>query len=198
MKIKKAVGAGVMSLGLVVGLSGFAGAASGDIDWTGPDSYNRVDIETSHRVDVENDNDLDVDNDNDQYATTGDADVVHNNRGGDAETGSASNDNELDVSASIDNGGSGAAWAGVGGGGGGGHASATISDTGPDSYNRVEIRDTTRVDIENNNNIDIRNDNHQTARSGDAVVADNTRGGSATTGDASNSNSTTVRLDVSN
>ncbi len=195
MKIKKAVGAGVMSLGLVVGLSGFAGAASGDIDWTGPDSYNKVDIEKEHRVDIDNHNDLDVDNDNDQYASSGDAEVVHNNRGGDAETGNAYNENELDVSASVDNGGSASAWAGVGGGG---SSSASISDTGPDSYNKVEIRDTTRIDVENRNDINVTNNNDQTARSGDAVVAGNTRGGSATTGDASNRNSTTVRLDVSN
>lgn len=196
MKIQKKLGAAVLSLGLVVGLSGFAGAATGTIDTTGPRSDNTIRSETSQRVDIDNDNDLRVTNDNDQRATTGDAEVDENTEGGDAETGSATNENELDVSVSVDN--SGSAGALVDFGGNGGDNEASIENTGPRSDNSVRIESRSTVDIDNDNDLRVTNTNDQRATSGDAEVTDNTFGGSATTGDASNSNSTTIRFDVTN
>lgn len=197
MKIQKTIGAAVLSLSLLVGLSGFAGAASGDISNTGPRSRNTVTSETERDVRVRNNNDLRLNNDNSQRANTGDARTSGNTTGGDAETGAAVNTNALDVSATVNNAASSNAWADVVGGGNGGN-SGTIDTTGPRSTNVIKFEDTTKVTVNNDNNISIRNDNHQTATSGDARVTGNTTGGDATTGDARNTNTTSVTLDVSN
>lgn len=197
MKTQKKLGAAVLSLGLVVGLSGFAGATSGTIDTTGPRSDNTIRSETSQRVDVDNDNNLDVHNDNDQRAWTGDAEAEENTTAGDAESGSAMNDNALDATISVDNSASVGALADWGGGNGGGNE-ASIENTGPRSDNHVNFENRSSVEINNDNDLEIHNDNNQTASSGDAEVKDNTRGGSATTGDATNTNSTTIRFNVTN
>lgn len=200
MKIQKTIGAAVLSLSLLVGLSGFAGAASGDISNTGPRSRNIITSETKRDVRVRNDNDLSVRNNNSQRANTGDARTSGNTTGGDAETGAAVNTNALDVSATVENGASNSAWSDVGGGGNGGNGgnSGTIDTTGPRSTNVIKFEDTTKVSVNNDNNISVRNDNRQTATSGDARVTGNTTGGDATTGDARNTNTTSVTLEVSN
>jgi hypothetical protein len=196
MKIQKKLGAAVLSLGLVVGLSGFAGAASGTIDTTGPRSDNSIRSETSQRVDVNNDNDLNVRNTNNQRASTGDAEVDENTDGGNAETGSAMNENALDAAVTVDNSASTGALADWGGSGSDNEAS--IENTGPRSDNSVRFESRSTVNIDNNNDLRVTNNNTQRATSGDASVTDNTTGGDATTGDASNSNTTTIRFDVTN
>lgn len=199
MKVQKTLGAAVLSLGLLVGLSGYAGASSRTISHTGPDSYNKIKTEIKNKVRVNNDNVLKLDNDNWQRAYTGDASVNHNTTGGTAISGDARNTNSLDVSATVDNTGSADAWAGaVGGAGNYGSGSATINHTGPDSYNAVTYKEGTRVNVTNDNYIDIDNNNHQTATSGDAEVHGNTTGGDAVSGDAVNTNSTSVTLNVRN
>lgn len=197
MRIKKTLGATVTSLGLVVGLAGFAGATSGDISDTGPDSSNIVKSDTSQRVRVENNNHLGVQNSNTQRATTGDARANHNTSAGDATTGAASNDNSFDAAVTVDNSASSGALMGVGGAGTGDN-SASINQTGPDSVNKVTFKSTSNVKVENNNDLHVTNTNRQTATSGDARVTDNTEGGSATTGDASNTTSSSITFDVSN
>jgi hypothetical protein len=107
------------------------------------------------------------------------------------------NDNAFEAAVSVDNSASGVA-ALEGAGVGGGDNEATIGTTGPDSVNRVTFETTTRVNVDNNNNLNITNINDQNASSGDATVDHNTTGGSATTGDASNTNTTTIRFDVTN
>ncbi|MDB5187072.1 MAG: hypothetical protein JWM07_544 [Candidatus Saccharibacteria bacterium] len=196
MKMQKKLGAAVLSLGLVVGLSGFAGATSGAIDTTGPDSTNTIRSDSRYRVDVDNDNNLRVHNDNDQDAWTGDAEVRDNTRGGDAGTGAAMNENAFDAEVTVDNSASGAAA--LGGGNGGSDNEATIENTGPDSVNRVNFDSRTNIDIQNDNNLYVHNDNNQTASSGDATVKHNTTGGDATTGDATNTNMTSVKFNVTN
>ncbi len=198
MKIQQKLGASVLSLGLVVGLSGFAGATSGTIDTTGPDSDNHIRSRTTQRVDIDNNNKLDVRNDNHQRATTGEAEVEGNTRGGDAESGSAENENDLNAAVSVDNSVGVGAWADAGGNGGGHNHSATIENTGPKSDNTVRFETRSTVEIENKNDLKITNNNTQTAKSGDAEVEGNTTGGSATSGDASNTNSTTIRFDITN
>src|SRR6478609_912761 len=94
--IKKAAGVGVLSLGLVVGLAGFAGASSGTIGTTGPDSENSITHESDVDLDFDNDNDIRLTNHNDQRASSGDAEANHNTTAGDAESGMASNDNSVD------------------------------------------------------------------------------------------------------
>ncbi|MDB5168346.1 MAG: hypothetical protein JWO55_604 [Candidatus Saccharibacteria bacterium] len=197
MKMQKKLGAAVLSLGLVVGLSGFAGAATGTIDDTGPRSDNTIHSETSQRVDVENDNNVDVENNNDQSAETGEAEVRGNTEGGDAKTGSALNENRLDAAVSVDNSASTGVLANWGGNGSSNHE-ATIENTGPRSDNHVTSESRSTVGIDNDNDLSIVNNNTQTATSGDAEVRNNREGGSATTGDATNTNSTTIRFDVTN
>lgn len=197
MKVQKTLGAAVLSLSLVVGLSGFAGAVDGSIEDTGPRSYNTVKSEIERKIKVWNDNDLRLDNDNYQRADSGDARTTGNTTGGDAESGNASNSNSLSVTATVDNGSSAGDWADVLGGGGG-ESSGSIEQTGPRSVNKITFEDKTEVYVNNNNDIDIDNDNNQRATSGDARVSGNTTGGDATTGNATNTNTTTVNLTVRN
>lgn len=103
MKIRRTMGAAVISLGLVVGLSGFAGATSGSISGTGPDSYNKIKSTTTKKTKVTNNNNLGVNNANQQSAYSGDAKVIHNTTGGSATSGAASNANSTSVSATVNN-----------------------------------------------------------------------------------------------
>jgi hypothetical protein len=52
--------------------------------------------------------------------------------------------------------------------------------------------------VNNDTNISVHNSNDQKAQSGDATVFGNTKGGSATSGDATNTNSTNFTFSVSN
>lgn len=198
MKIQKKFGAAVLSLGLVVGLSGFAGATQGTIDTTGPDSDNTIRAETTQRVEVENENELEVENNNDQVAETGEAEVEHNTTAGDVRTGDAANHNDFSVSASVDNSASVAAMDNHMGGNWGGNDDVVIENTGPDSDNHVVIEKRSTVEIENENEVEITNNNSQYAASGEAEVEGNTTGGDAVTGDATNTNSTSVTLNIKN
>lgn len=198
MKIQKTIGAGVLSLGLLVGLGGYdASATSRSITHTGPYSYNKIKTEISNRVRVHNDNTIKVENDNWQNAYTGDASVVHNTTGGTAISGNAMNTNSLNVSATVNNAGSGSAWTGDNHGGYGG-GEATIHQTGPHSDNVVQYEQRSNVSINNDNYIKVDNNNHQQATSGDAKVYGNTTGGDAVSGDATNTNSTSINLNVTN
>jgi hypothetical protein len=195
MKIKKTVGAGVASLGLVIGLGGFAAAATGSITNTGPDSQNTVKSKTVNKARVRNNNHLNLTSTTSQSATSGDARTNHNGTGGDATTGAASNTHELTVDATIDN---SATTGGLGGAVGSGDDSGTITGTGPDSTNVVKSKTINKLNVQNNNNLTITNSTSQTATSGDAHVNDNTTGGSATSGDVSNSSTTGVTIDLTN
>jgi len=194
-KIKRAVGTGVLSLGLVVGLAGFAGATSGSIGNTGPDSTNKIEYDNESNVDVENNNGLSFGNTNSQTAASGEARATHNTEAGDATSGDADNESMVDATVVFNNSGAAAA---LGGGNGGGDLDADIDTTGPDSYNKVEYKNTSNVTVTNNNSINVSNTNVQTATSGDAKVYDNTTGGSATSGSVSNTSSSTFEFRVTN
>ncbi len=77
-------------------------------------------------------------------------------------------------------------------------AQGSISTTGPDSSNKVINKTDNNVRLHNNNNLGVDNDNGQHASSGDAKVRDNTTGGGATSGDATNDNSATTDVTVDN
>jgi hypothetical protein len=195
LHILRVTAATVLGLGLGAGV---VSAAPGDasIENTGPDSYNTVRHHSDVDVDVHNDNDLDVHNRNYQRAESGDATVRHNTTGGSASTGDTSNDNWTRVNATVDN--SGSTAAALSAGNGGGSWSGSIDTTGPDSINKISFDSDMNVDINNDNNIDVSNESYQKAESGDARVSGNTTGGNASTGDASNINTTEVTLKVSN
>lgn len=189
------MGVPVVALGLVVGLSGFAGAASG-IDHTGHNSYNKIKNQTTRTMRVNNDNDLKVENNNRQKAYTGDVVSKDNTTSGDSMTGDAGNATALSLSGTVNNAGSSSALAGMGMSSA--PESATISQTGSDSENVVTNTDTTRVNIRNDNDIKVENNNHQLAASGSATVKDNTTAGNAKTGDAKNTSTTTISFNVTN
>jgi len=197
VKLKKAVSAGVLSLGLVVGLAGFAGAASGTIGTTGPDSNNEISNKTHTELSVENDNDLDFTNKNHQYASSGDVEVKDNTTGGDAASGDGANENSLAAEVEIDNSQSAGAFDGVGSGGE--DSTGTIDGpTGPDSNNTVKSESRVKIDVDNDNNIHVYNNNDQVAKSGDAEVRHNTTGGDATSGSVTNTSSATFTVRVTN
>ena len=75
------------------------------------------------------------------------------------------------------------------------HGGCTISETGgPGSTNTCKLDNETTVDYTCNIDGTVTNSNHQTVNSGDAAVIDNTHGGSASSGHASNDNSTLTEI----
>ena len=103
MKIAKKMSAAALSLGLVLGLSGMAGALSGSIGTTGPSSNNQVTENTVDTTVVTNSNNLGVSNSNGQGASSGTANVSGNTNGGSATSGSASNSNSSSVTLNVTN-----------------------------------------------------------------------------------------------
>jgi hypothetical protein len=76
--------------------------------------------------------------------------------------------------------------------------SASIDTTGPHSRNNVDIDNNNQATLDNNNRLRVNNDVDQHASSGDARVSNNTNGGSAQSGDATNDNSLDTSVSVSN
>jgi hypothetical protein len=74
----------------------------------------------------------------------------------------------------------------------------TITNTGPDSSNSVTFDNTNKTTVTNNNNFNLTNTTSQSSDSGSAKVVNNTTGGEAITGDATNNSSTAVEYRVSN
>lgn len=196
MKIARSAGAVVTSLGLVVGLSGFAGATAGTIGYTGPSSNNQISSYLNNNANLNNNNNLNAQNLNNQYAHSGHAGVSGNTFGGSAQTGPASNFNSSNVAANVNN--AGAGYAGWFAGAAAANSVANINTTGPYSNNQVQFNTNNNLNVNNNNNFNITNTNNQSAKSGDAYVDCNTTGGSAITGAATNTNTQTVNLSVNN
>jgi hypothetical protein len=169
-----------------------SGNFDGSIDTTGPDSVNVIRFEGNNSFSQTNRNNLTVDNSNRQNARSGNATVSDNTEGGDASTGSAANSNDTSTSVDVSN--SSPSFSGSGSG----DNSATINLTGPDSRNTISISQSGRVTVRNTNNVDVTNSNNQSASSGNATVNHNTIGGSASSGDAMNSNSTSSDVTISN
>jgi len=194
-QLYRAAAATVLGLSLTTGI---VAADTGNIDTTGPNSNNSIRSHVTNRNTVRNTNDIDVNNSNHQTARTGYASVRGNTFGGDATTGSASNDNSTSADISVDNSSSSSNNWGAGSWGGGFGGDASISDTGPNSRNTIDSRVSNTSTVTNNNDIDVRNTNNQTATSGNATVSGNTHGGDATSGDASNYNSSSFTISVQN
>lgn len=181
----------------VMGLSLMTGFAAADVNTTGPNSSNQVNTTTTTTHRVRNHNDVHLANSNWQTAHSGQASTYYNTRAGDAWTGNAANNNNFNVSASVNNTAAtmtAAAPAPVVAPA----AASTISTTGPGSDNSINTTTTTTTDVQNHNDITLQNCNEQQATSGSAKVSYNTVGGSAVSGDATNSNSTSFSLNISN
>lgn len=179
----------------VLGLSLTTGFAAADINTTGPDSSNNTNTSLTSNMNHTNNNKLRLHNDNDQTASSGRAVASDSTNAGDAMTGDASNDTSLNVSADVSNhNGSGTMMTLTVPSNGAGN----ISNTGPDSSNNSNYSATSNVTVKNDTSIELVNDNYQSAHTGDATVTHNTNGGSASTGSASNSSSSSFDLSVSN
>ena len=190
-KLLKILSAAMVSAGLT---TGFAAAQSGSIDTTGPDSDNHITNNQTNTADVDNTNDVYVKSKNHQSAYSGEAEVENNTTGGSATSGDASNTNSVSSDVNVSNSGGGT-WSlsppDI-------DQSGSIENTGPGSLNTVTSTNTNTLTITNNNDVDVKSYNYQRASSGEAEVEDNTTGGDATSGDASNSNTVENTVSVSN
>jgi len=196
IKFKKAASAGVLSLGLVVGLAGFAGATSGNIGTTGPGSTNEVKSKSKTSLHVNNNNDIKLSNKSQQNASTGKAEVRGNTTGGSATSGDGANDNTVNATVEVDNSQTAGALSGVGSGGD--NNTGTITNTGPDSTNKVISENKVKIKVDNTNDIHVYNTSDQVAKSGSAEVEHNTTGGDATSGSATNTSSASFTVRVTN
>lgn len=195
-KVKLLRAAAVTVLGLSLG-AGVASAAPGDASLTdtGPNSRNTVRFTNDQDVRVRNDNHVSLWNNNPQRASSGDATVWNNTTGGGATSGGASNDSMMSVNATLDNSASAAA---LGGTDGTSDWTASMDTTGPNSNNSITFHNDTDVSVHNDNDVHITNNNWQSAYTGDARVSNNTTGGDATSGDASNIGTMDVTLNITN
>jgi hypothetical protein len=75
---------------------------------------------------------------------------------------------------------------------------SSITETGPDSWNKVKSSNEFKTEVKNKNDVRVDNDNDQNAKSGDVKVKHNTTGGDATSGAAANENGFTADLTVEN
>ncbi len=196
-KLVRLASLSVMALSLTGGVaaanSGSIGV--GDQAATGPGSTNKVIVDTSDTRKVKNNNGIHVNTDSPQKAYTGDASVKHNTTGGSAESGWATNNSKIHTTVKLNNSGSSAAALADSGNGGG---VGTVGTTGPDSYNKVKITDSSYTKVQNNNDVQVETSNYQKASSGDAKVYGNTTGGSAISGDASNTSDIMTTIEVIN
>lgn len=186
----------------VLGLSLLTGAAAADNSGhisgpTGPNSYNKVTANTNVNRRVTNTNNVSAYNSNSQTAYSGRVEVEHNTTAGNAMSGAATNANSTNATLNVNNAPSSAAAGGIGGGSW--NATGTISGpTGPDSVNVVKSNTNVNTSVSNTNNLSVTNTNYQQASSGSAEVEGNTTGGSAVSGNASNTNNSTFSFNVTN
>jgi len=83
------------------------------------------------------------------------------------------------------------------------HGGDSISTTGPGSTNKIvgghwDGQHGSQVTTRNTNNVSVSNTTRQEASTGNAVVKGNTHGGSATSGDATNSSSVSTEVSIRN
>ena len=179
--------------GLTLGTASVAGASSATIDTTGPNSQNTVECKDNHgsMVTMTNENGIWVVNNNPQTAKTGKVEVEKNTTGGSAMSGDASNNSSLMASFDVTN--------SLPVMGGSNDNSASINNTGPDSYNKIELcSNLTNLRAENSTTANITNNNSQYASTGNAEVEHNTTGGGAGSGAASNTSSLTTNVTINN
>ena len=75
---------------------------------------------------------------------------------------------------------------------------ATVSNTGPSSYNKVEQSNSVTTKVSNTNSFNVVNNNSQTSSSGSSKVIENTSGGSSTSGSATNNSTTSLNFSITN
>jgi len=192
-KLVRLAGLSVMALSLTTGV---AAASSGSIYKTGPDSTNRIEYRNRNNVDTRNTNHVGVANASLQLARTGDARATHNTDAGSARSGNAANDNLSRTTVRVNNSGSSAAA--LRNNNSNNNDDASIDTTGPDSTNVIRFQNRNNTKVTNTNEVGVLNLSVQAAESGSAKVHDNTEGGSATSGNASNVNTSETTIEITN
>ena len=130
-----------------------------------------------------------------QQSSTGNAKVNNNTGDGSATTGKAVNKNTTDLTVGLTNNSAcGGGLLGTTDTSGG----ASIDTTGSKSLNVISSSNFSATTNQNNNTTWVNTVTLQGASSGSATVSGNTGDGTATSGDSSNTNGTTLLLTVSN
>lgn len=197
--MKKSLFASVLfAVAVVVAPAGVQAATSVTVSSTGPGSVVKVKVPSakgSSKLKVTNNNTLSVSQATVQTAATGKAKVKKYTTAGNAATGNAENQSDVLADVLIEN-TPPASDCGCGNG----DVTVSVDDTGPDSKVVVIAGGNggNGTKITNNNIVSVTNTTSQTAVSGNASVVKNTNGGSATTGDASNTSTTDLTFTISN
>jgi hypothetical protein len=172
------------------------GDNEGTIDTTGPDSHNGVVLGSSNTNKAKNNNGVNGANSTKQGATSGDVKANGNTNAGGAGSGAAGNGNGTGTAVDVDNGhttptdpGHGVSTPG---------ATGTISNTGPDSVNKVIFNSTNNTTVTNNNNVNTANWTNQSATSGDVKANNNTTVNGGGSGAANNGNGTNQGVALQN
>lgn len=77
-------------------------------------------------------------------------------------------------------------------------AASTIGVTGPDSTNVIKTQEENKWTVDNHNTLKLTSNAEQTADTGNAKVHDNTTGGDATSGDATNDHTVDATVGINN
>lgn len=137
---------GLATAGMGIGV---AGASTLDLNTTGPDSENNIEMLLNHDVEINNQNSVEIANDVKQLAESGIGEI----------TGDASNASTLDtviaIADSIGEKLSNLLQSAV--------HEVLIADTGPDSENQVEIEESLDFDLANIHRLEVDNDTDQEA-----------------------------------
>lgn len=192
-KLVRLAGMSVMALSLTTGV---AAASSGSIYKTGPDSTNRIEYRNRNNVNATNENRVGVANASLQLARTGNARATHNTDAGSARSGDAANDNLSRTTVRVNN--SGSSVAALRNNNSNNNDDGSIDTTGPDSTNVIRFQNHNNTNVTNTNEVGVLNLSVQAAQSGNAKVHDNTEGGSATSGNASNVNTSETTIEITN
>lgn len=191
-KLLRAAAVAVLGVSMTTGL---AAAQSGSINQTGQSSENRVRNRVTTSRTVTSDVTAGISNGNNQGTSTGTATANNNTTGGSVSSGMASNSNAFGLNATINN-----SMASTAAGGSGmameSDNSGTISNTGQGSTNVVHntVNDTTTVDT--STNLQVSSTSTQSASSGNASASNNTTVGDVWSGDAMNTNTSSIVLTI--
>jgi len=192
-KLLRTLAAVILGLGLSTGL---AAAQHSEIEnGNGTDSSNTITFDNEHTVDVDNNNDVSFFASNNQVADSGDASADANTDVSGVHTGDAENDATVDVDVDADN-SSAMSW--DANDLFGGTEGSIDNGNGTNSENTITHSNNVNYSVTNDNNVVLTITNEQDADSGDASADANTDVGNVSTGNASNSFSSSTSIRVSN
>jgi len=177
-------------------LAGFAAASTTvGVSTTGADSDNNVHVNNTLHSTLTNHNNAGVANLNLQGAGSGNVKADKNtSAGGDLSSGDASNTGSSDTTVSVSNKDSSFGGADLSAP----DSNVTIDKTGADSDNNVHISNSASMTQTNTNNVKVLNFSLQSAKSGNVNATKNTEVGGLSSGDATNDNTTTTDVEISN